>query len=212
MAPMKEQIDELNSDFNTSEYDIWTEGGRSKQEADDFKDSLIKYYKRQGPWFSRGKIKCMVTDRACKREHVIASHIWKHSKRGRGLSKFGLNVEDCWSTRNGILLMKDIEVQFDIKGVCFLYDTFKQKLILKVLNPDLLPRIITNTTLTFADVDGNILQHPANHLPYRRILNWHARCAYKHAREQNWTTVGPDDLVQDYFNLSQSASIPDTTW
>jgi len=28
LAPMQKQIDELTSDFNTSEYDIWTEGGR----------------------------------------------------------------------------------------------------------------------------------------------------------------------------------------
>lgn len=45
---MQKQIDELTSDFNTSEYDIWTEGGRSKQESEEFKNSLIKYYKRQG--------------------------------------------------------------------------------------------------------------------------------------------------------------------
>jgi len=209
---MQKQIDELTSDFNTSEYDIWTEGGRSKQESEEFKNALIKYYKRQAGWFSGGKIKCMVTDLACKRELVIGSHIWKHSKRGRGMFKFGLAVADCVSPRNGLLLLKDIEMEFDIKGVCFLYDAFKQKLVLKVLNPSLLPKTITNTTLTFADVDGNILHHPAKHLPFRRILNWHARCSYKHAQEQGWTTVGPGDVVKDYFDLSETASIPDTTW
>lgn len=78
----------------------------------------------------------MVTDLACKRECVIGSHIWKHS---RGMFKFGLTVADCLSPRNGLLMMKDIELEFDIKGVCFLYDACKQNLILKVLNPVLLP-------------------------------------------------------------------------
>ncbi|KAJ1434296.1 hypothetical protein B484DRAFT_446745 [Ochromonadaceae sp. CCMP2298] len=208
---MQKQIDEISSDLNTSEYDIWTEGGRSNQESKKFKNSLINYYQRRG-WFSGGKIKCMVTDLACKKEYVIGSHIWKHCKQGRGMVKFGLAVTDCLSPRNGLLLMKDIEMEFDIKGVCFLYDVFKQKLILKVLNPILLPKIITNTALTFADVDGKILHHPTNHLPFRRILNWHARCSYKYAQEQGWSTVTADENVADYFELSETASIPETTW
>lgn len=211
LAPMQKQINELSSDFNTSEYDIWTEGGRSKQESEVFKKALIKYYKREAGWLRR-KVRCMVTDLACNREHVIGCHIWKHSMRGRGMLKFGLAPADSVSPRNGLLMMKDIELEFDIKGVCFLYNAFQQKLILKVLNPILLPKTITNTTLTFADVDGKILHHPATHLPFRRILNWHARCAYKHAQEQSWSTVGADMAVEDYFELSETASIPGTTW
>jgi hypothetical protein len=36
---MQKQIDEISSDFNTSEYDIWTEGGRSNKESKEFKNS-----------------------------------------------------------------------------------------------------------------------------------------------------------------------------
>lgn len=209
IAAMQKQLDELTSDFNTSEYDIWTEGGRSKQESEEFKNALIKYYKRKPSFFSH-HIRCMVTNRTCRREQVIGSHIWKHSKRGRGMAKFGLTVADCLSPRNGLLMMKDIEMEFDIKGVCFLYDPLQQKLIFKVLDPNLRTKTITNTTLTFDDIDGNILHHPNTRLPFRRILNWHARCSFKHAKEQHW--MESSEAVEDFFQLSETAFLPDTSW
>lgn len=46
-------------------------------------------------------------------------------KAGTTLAKLGLERRDLHNTRNGLLLYNTIESQFDVKGLCFLYDPFK---------------------------------------------------------------------------------------
>jgi hypothetical protein len=128
---------------------------------------------------------------------------------GVGMPKFGLTVQDSISPRNGLLMLKIIEERFDIKDVCFLYDPFKKKLTLKVLNPDIMDTVVVPSAKTFRMLDGALLRHPRDKFPYRRILNFHAKCAYRRARERQWNTVGNNEVVNDYFNLSEGGYMPE---
>lgn len=193
---------------NVTDLDIWTENGRSKKEQGNFKNDLIKYYKRKKSYFSTD-LHCMILDQPFPRDQVIASHIWKYSTRGRGLQKFGLTVKDETNPRNGLLLVKALEEAFDVKYICFLYNPITQKIFLKVLNPQLLDEVVVPSTKTFREIDGSHLCHPASKFPYRRLLNFHAVCSYKHAKEQGWSTIGDLDVVQSFFELSDGASMPE---
>lgn len=88
---------------------------------------------------------------------VIASHIWKHKTKGVGLDKFNLTINDINHPRNGILMLKDIEVAFDTKQLCFLYNPFEGIMSVKVLNPNILQKTISSTDKTFSDIDGKTL-------------------------------------------------------
>jgi hypothetical protein len=126
----------LNNEFNVTEYDIWTERGRTENEQRSFKDEMIKYYKRNA--WSGNKLRCMVTNQWHTQGDVIACHIWMNKTRGKGLVKFGLAVNDLMNTRNGFLALKDIEDKFDRKQLCFLCSplTDSGKFLVKVLDPN----------------------------------------------------------------------------
>jgi hypothetical protein len=207
IEPVIKIVKELNDEVNLSELDIWTEKGRSQKEQSAFKNSLIKFFKRQPSYF-RSDLKCMVLNESFKRDEVIASHIWKYSKRGRGLQKFGLTVLDADNSRNGLLMVKSIEERFDIKDLCFLYDAFTQKIFLKVLNPDILTMRVLPSHKTFQEIDGYPLQYPSKNMPFKRLLNFHAKCSFKNAKERGWHTLPSDAVVNDYFNLSDLATMP----
>jgi hypothetical protein len=198
----------LTADFNLQTFDIWTEGGRSTTEQSDFKDALIKFYKRK-PFYSN-KIRCMATGILQNRDLVIASHIWKQCKHGVGLPKFGLRREDSRDPRNGLLLLRDIELKFDVKEVCFVYNPLTQQFSIKVLNPALMTVVIANSNgKTFADINDQPLQHPQNKIPFRRLLSFHAQCSFQAALEKEWITQQVHDSFDPYHTLSDSASVPD---
>ena len=208
------RLTELEREFNTIEYDIWTEQGRTAVEQSDFKKSLIKYYQR-GPGtriWRYGKLKCMVTNKWFSADLVIASHIWMTKTRGKGLSRFGLSVADLNNARNGLLMLKDIEDAFDKKQVCILYQPFgavaTRVFLIKILDPSIMGNTITGTLETFAMINMTQLSMPNNKFPYRRLLSFHARCSYKRARDMGW--IEASEVVDEYFHLSETASNPDT--
>ena len=192
--------------------DIWEDSKRSKVEQADFKENLINYYQHQHP-SDPNLLRCMVLDDFFPRNLVIASHIWKYSTNGRGLDEFGLLEENLSSARNGILMCRKIEEAFDIKRLCFLVDRINtNNLVLKVLDPILLsstsPEVIPGySPLTFRDVDGYSLKHPVKNIPFRRILDFHAKLSYKNAINLRW--LAPNSTFDDFFNMSIGASIPD---
>mmetsp|Transcript_30631 Transcript_30631/g.41932 ORF Transcript_30631/g.41932 Transcript_30631/m.41932 type:complete len:363 (-) Transcript_30631:70-1158(-) len=57
VEPLTKSLRDLAIDHNISNYDVWTETSRSEVEQKEFKDAMIKYYKRGG-FFTR-KFKCM---------------------------------------------------------------------------------------------------------------------------------------------------------
>jgi hypothetical protein len=210
LEEVKREIATLAVEHNLSNYDIWTETGRSEAEQTEFKASLIKYYDRAG-WWHRGKLRCMVTNRWHEKNEVVAAHIWAHRTHGDGLGKFHLNRNDVSCMRNGFLVLKDIEKQFDKKYLCFVYNAIEQKLVVKVLNPALLGRNIefSKPPTTFADIDGGQLSHPNGKYPFRRLLSFHARCSYKFAKEKGWITAEIEAQFKPYHDLSDTASVPD---
>lgn len=213
LKKLQARVDELEKEFNLSEYDIWTETGpRDRKEQEKFKKELLKYYNRSNIWGN--KVQCMVTNEWHKRSKVIGGHLWMSKTRGKGLLKFGLGFSDLLSPRNGLLMLEPIEDAFDIKYLCFLYNPLggenSQNFVVKVLNPNIKDQVITGTTKRFRDIDGAILQHPKDCFPFRRILSFHAKCAYKLAKSRSWITNEVFESFGDYFDLSETASNPNS--
>ena len=179
--------------------DVWSESKRSKSEQAPFKDSLITTYQRVGPPHSSGapQVFCMVLDKPLIKSKVIASHLWKHAEAKR-LPIIGLDETDVNDPRNGLLLAKSIVEAFDIKHVCFLYNPINQQFTFRVLNPDLLTKPISTTDPkipgdhNYTDTFGSLNNQPLHLLngvfPYKRVLGFHARRAFKFARRAHWIT------------------------
>ena len=202
-------LNSLAIDHNLMNYDIWTERGRSAAEQTEFKETLLDFYDRRGTFFHRGEAKCMVTNEWHSKDLVIAGHIWKSCKHGVGLQRFGLQRSDAASARNGLLMLKDIEDAFDVKDVCFVYNPVAREFRLRVLKPALLDRTIANSSKTFREIDNAKLKHRTGKIPYRRLLSFHARCAFKAAKERGWITSEEEAAFQPYHDLSDTASVPD---
>ena len=77
----------------------------------------------------------------------------------------------------------------------FFYNPFTQKHVVKVLNPALLDTVIPESveSRTFKSIDGAELLTPTEHLPFRRILSFHAICSFKLARKRLW----PTDVLEE---------------
>ena len=193
-------------------FDNWRSSTRSRQEQTAFKESLINFYNCSDP-SDPNILKCMVLDRFFAKDKVIASHIWKFSTGGDGLLEFNLHPKDLNSTRNGLLLCESIVKAFDVKDVCFLIDRIHSaNIFIKVLNPFLLdpltsPIVVAGCHLKFSDIDGRPLQCPGGNLPFRRILDFHAKCSYEKAINKGW--LPPESTFADFFDMSIDGSIPD---
>lgn len=187
--------------------DRWRSSKRTKKDSEKFKTALVSYYDRADPLSN--DVKCMILDTFFPRHQVIAGHIWKHETAGEGLEEFGLAVGDLDNPRNGILMSEGFESAFDVKRVCLLIDRIhSQNIVVKVLDPLLLPEFVTpSTTITFGNIDGQSIYHPVDKLPFRRILDFHAKCSFRVAAANGWITH--NDTVESFFDMSIGASIPD---
>ncbi len=192
--------------------DIWSSTARTKVEQVDFKNTLITNYQRSST-LGDTHLKCMILDVDIPRSKVIASHIWKFCTDGEGLEEFGLESTALGNFRNGLLLCESIEKAFDSKRVCFLVDRIHpEDITFKVLDPNLSYSVVstdspTNPQETFQDIDGRLLRHPQGVLPFRRILNFHAKVSFQKAIRKGW--IANDVSFDDFFDLSIDGSIPD---
>ncbi|UJR28399.1 hypothetical protein I4U23_009640 [Adineta vaga] len=122
MKYLSSKVDYLlrqNNDHLKSQLDCWdTSSTRKKEEQNDFKDKLILYY--QCGSSNMKKIKCMILNKYFDRNRVRASHIWKSSTKGVGLTKFHLQECDVDNEQNGLLLYDSIEKAFDYKKIMLL--------------------------------------------------------------------------------------------
>ena len=207
VEPLAQALKDLAIEHNINNYDIWTETGRSEVDQKEFKDSLIKYYRRGG--MITDDVKCMMTNEWHKRDFIIAEHIWKQKMHdGRGLCHFNLKQEDASSPRNGILMLKAIEDRFTVKHICLIYISTRQVFIIKVLDPSIMDRKITNSNKRFRDINGAKLCHPAGCFPFRRLLSFHAKLALKEAREKGWISEAEESSYQPFHDTSDGTSIP----
>lgn len=194
--------------------DKWNSSNRSREESSDFKTRLVAFYDCAHS-SDDNLVKCLVLNQYFPKHTVIASHIWKHATEGEGLTDFNLKCADVSNVRNGLLMCKPIEQAFDVKGVCFLIDRLHpDDIFIKVLNPHLQnqqvhlePGVPPRAPLTFANIDGNKLNCPNGNIPFRRILDFHAKCSFERARRLGWIDEG--DTFDDFWNMSVGASIPD---
>jgi len=88
-----------------------------------------------------------------------------------------------------------------VKQVCIIYDPFAVRLI---LNPSLLSVPIRDSGgNTFASIDNKPLSYMKNRHPFRRLLNFHAKCAYRNALRNLWITqeVFRDFKVYDHVSI-----------
>ncbi len=60
---------------------------------------------------------------------------------------------------------------------------------------------------TFKDIDTKQLQHPEGKMPYRRIRDWHAKCASRGAIARGW--IEASETFVNFLDLSIDSSIPD---
>ena len=160
-------------------------------------------------------IKGMLINKYFDRSLVRASHLWKLATQGIGLTAFKLEETDVHNERNGLSLLESIEKAFDTKKICFNYDPFVGVFRLKILYNRLRDLFVVtdanqrkkfNEFRNFRAIDGAILALPEDVYPYRRILNWHARCSYKSTKRKNW--ISQDDNFEDFFHLSDLVSLP----
>ncbi len=191
---------------------VWSSGKRSNVEQQDFKNELVANYQRAST-LGEGFLLCMILNVDIPRKNVIASHIWKFCTEGEGLEDFRLKASDLGNFRNGFLLCENIEKAFDTKSVCFLVNRLRpQEISLKVLDPNLFDRVVcpaspTVPPETFRSIDGHLLQHPPDVLPFRRILDFHAKLSYRKAIAKGW--IEESSVFDDFFDLSLGGSIPD---
>ena len=209
-------VDNLRNDLALQEIrrmrrllDCWHTNNRTQIECSTFKRDVIQYYNRTGKTDRRGLIisaRCMVSDRLCDYADLCPAHLVKH-KSPELMSLYGLNPADVDSPRNGILVLKEIELAFDHKDVCFLCAvTTTGYLHLRVLNPTLRTKRIypssPNDQRTFDDVDNSVLRCPKRVYPYRRILSMHAKLSFSRALSRGW--IQDSAVLDTYFNISQA--------
>lgn len=154
----------------------------------DFREKVISHYKRES---NSGKsVKCQILDEYVlhdiARDTIIAVHIWKAETQGKHLDEFGLREEDVNNVRNGMFLTKGIKDAFDKQQVCFLYNKLSNEPYLWVADTTILSDTIegSNPPTTFADVRKKPLRCPdKDHMPFRRLLAWHARLTLELRKE-----------------------------
>jgi hypothetical protein len=207
-------VEMLRSDFALAEVrrlrraiDCWHTNNRTMVESAQFKHDVIYHYGKQETVDTTGRIvtaKCMISDRVYIYGDLCPAHLVKHCKPEL-MTFYGLEPTDIDNPRNGILLLKAIEVAFDHKDVCFLWNPFNLGLYLRVLSPTLASERIHPTSSselrTFADINNAVLMHNVNKFPYRRILSMHAKLSFSRALRFGWLTDA--DELTTYFNLSE---------
>lgn len=205
------QVEELRTDMRNEairalrrELDCWHTNARTVIESDEFKDDVIALYQCGSPSLPN-LVKCTVINQYFPRNEVRASHIVKRETQGDTMHLYDLEKSKIDDPRNGIPMLEPIELAFDRKQICILYDPATMELRVKVLNPAMLPKPLKAQNgkvypYTYADVDGKVLQLPPGVFPYRRCLSMHAKLAFSKALQWGW--IQDSAVLDTYFSVS----------
>jgi hypothetical protein len=176
-------------------------------ESADFKRAVVDFYQRRvttGPLDRILTARCMISDEEFEYKDLCPAHLVKHCKPEL-MSLYGLTPLDVDNPRNGILVLKQIEIAFDHKDLCFLRNPMNGELILRVLHPKLMGQRIHPTSATelrtFGDINHSALQFPADQLPFRRILSMHAKLSLSRALRYKW--IDRVEEIDLYFSVSE---------
>jgi hypothetical protein len=185
-------------------FDCWHTNNRTMVESADFKRAVVDFYQRRvttGPLDRITTARCMISDEVFEYKDLCPAHLVKHC-RPELMSLYGLTPLDVDNPRNGILVLKEIEIAFDHKDLCFLLNPMSGELNLRVLNQKLMGKCIHPTSRkTFSDIDKSALKFPADHLPFRRILSMHAKLSLSRALRYQW--IDGVEEIDTYFNVSE---------
>ncbi len=170
-----------------SALDLWEGRSTTNSERKQFRAELFKhYYKLQEP--PADTATCMVSGIALPSSDVTAAHIWPARARSAMAALFGLKLQDLNSYRNGILMADSLERQFDAQRVAFSYDFMTDKFAFHVLDPKLKKQTPAGLKVTFESLEGKVLQHPSDKVPFRRLLVWHYAGALKRGVSEGYLT------------------------
>mmetsp|Transcript_33242 Transcript_33242/g.68616 ORF Transcript_33242/g.68616 Transcript_33242/m.68616 type:complete len:232 (+) Transcript_33242:3-698(+) len=154
------------------EIDPWEGLSATSTTSPDFRARLLDFY---------GSTNCLLTSL-----NGTAAHIWP---RSRGFSMpTGQGVDH---PKNGMFLLKAIELAFDRRQVCFICDPFTRSITFKVLDPDLKGQPVGSTTQVFEDLDGKRKCFNDDKRPSFALLSRHAQSAIRFAMRQN--TISDQD-------------------
>ena len=169
-----------------------------------FRRAVIAYYQ---PYNIGKKVDCMILGR--NTGEVVAAHLMpsRLKRRSNKWIALGLPRDAESNPRNGLLLDKNIEEAFDQKEICFFYNPFEndksRRLLLQVLNPALLnKRVVKNDPLKWSELQNRPLILPDDKIPFLRVLNHHARCAFRKAAVQGWINKEQLADLESYDNFS----------
>mmetsp|Transcript_7362 Transcript_7362/g.11308 ORF Transcript_7362/g.11308 Transcript_7362/m.11308 type:complete len:251 (+) Transcript_7362:152-904(+) len=165
-ATMQSQIASLGHN------DPWEGLSSTSSTSPDFRARLSAFY---------GSTNCLLTSR-----DGTAAHIWP---RSRGFSMpTGLGVDH---PKNGMFLLRAIELAFDKRQVCFLCDPFRRSITFKVLDPNLKGQSVGSTAQVFQDLEGKPKCFKDDKRPSFDLLSRHAKSAIRFAMRQN--TISEQD-------------------
>ena len=168
-----------------------------------FRNSVAKFY---GAWTAKKNFAtCMVSRVIGDGQSVVAAHIVPVSAQRTQLRACGMDRRDLNSTRNGLMLAKNIERAFDALRLSFVpKDPFRSSsLALKIWDPSLFEEkesVCDASNITIASCEGSPLMFEGNSLigeevpydsasmPFRRALSFQAQHAFAHAQAMGWVS------------------------
>jgi hypothetical protein len=176
-----------------------------------FKSDLMDYHSLTN---QDNMIPCQLLGFPIPSRLAIAAHLFRKSKKDYLYPILGL--DDVNSPRNGLVLFKCFEHEFDNYGICFIKENDVIKM--KILNPELesmtFENHLNNTRKdlcsslpnhlkfqTFGQYNNRplLFNNPAN-LPFTRCLNYQARVAQAFAIKEGWTREGEFEFENFWSN------------
>ena len=159
--------------------------------------------------FSKKKRKigypCMVTEISGDGECVVAAHIAPAHSRVKYLRNIGLTEEDVNSSRNGLLLSKNIEIAFNRLQLSFIRGPIadltglpRDGFTMKIWDDDCRNTFIWNgSKKRIGEYDGKQLLL-GTHNPLKQVLSYQAYTAFLHFRHVlNVTVSEPSEFGSD---------------
>ena len=159
--------------------------------------------------FSKKKRKigypCMVTEISGDGECVVAAHIAPAHSRVKYLRNIGLTEEDVNSSRNGLLLSKNIEIAFNRLQLSFIRGPIadltglpRDGFTMKIWDDDCRDTFIWNgSKKRIGEYDGKQLLL-GTHNPLKQVLSYQAYTAFLHFRHVlNVTVSEPSEFGSD---------------
>ena len=168
------------------------------------------------------KLWCPVLGATVPKGAMAVGHIFKHEfhRSVRAVMGFA-DIDDL---RNGMPMFKPIEVAFDSRKLCILYEADDERFVTHVLDPNLMSVTFgqrvqelfseqqnlgeDTAQQTFASIHGKEIQFKNDFRPYKRTLYYHAMQSRKLAIAKGWISEGwtfEDFSSEGYHRVSIKA-------